>query len=342
MKITRLHVTNFKSIRDLEIINPNPFSVFVGPNGAGKSNIFEALEFAIAINNTNNINEVIRLFGGGESFLNFNENIPNQSFLLETELQALLDTNLRYERSTTNGIKLQSIGVKLPINDKSKNKEVNDDNTERYKRDNQLVENFSRIFLNNVVLKKVNRDDDFSLNLDGTNLEKVLKRIFQNENKREELIEWLQVLVPEFQQIQIESSNLSGDVNYVIYEKHSKKPFPKHLISDGTKNILALLTAVYQSDEPQFLCIEEPENGLHPQVIEALVRLFRSACKEKGHYIWLNTHSQTLVRQLTVDEIIVVDKKEGATKVRQFHGKDLHGLKMDEAWLTNALGGGLI
>jgi hypothetical protein len=43
-----------------------------------------------------------------------------------------------------------------------------------------------------------------------------------------------------------------------------------------------------------------------------------------------------------VEEIIVVDKKEGATRIRQFRGRNLHGLKMDEAWLTNALGGGLL
>ena len=45
MKIKKLHIKNFKSIADLEIIEPNPFTVFVGPNGSGKSNIFEALEF---------------------------------------------------------------------------------------------------------------------------------------------------------------------------------------------------------------------------------------------------------------------------------------------------------
>ncbi len=89
-------------------------------------------------------------------------------------------------------------------------------------------------------------------------------------------------------------------------KKELIKPFTKDLISDGTYNILCLLTAVFQSDEPQFLCIEEPENGLNPYVIETLVDLFRSACEDKGHYIWLNTHSQTLVRALKEEELILV------------------------------------
>ena len=115
----------------------------------------------------------------------------------------------------------------------------------------------------------------------------------------------------------------------------------KRLISDGTYNILALIAAIYQSDTPQFLCIEESENGLNPKVVKELVNLFRQKCKEKGHYIWLNTHSQTFVAELTTDEIILVDKVDGNTITKQVKGMDLHGLRMDEALMTNALGGGI-
>jgi predicted ATPase len=113
------------------------------------------------------------------------------------------------------------------------------------------------------------------------------------------------------------------------------------LISDGTYNILSILTAVYQSEKPQFLCIEEPENGLNPKVVRELVNIIRTQCEERGHYIWLNTHSQTLVSELRPEEIILVDKVNGMTQTKQVTGMDLHGLKMDEALLTNALGGGI-
>jgi predicted ATPase len=185
------------------------------------------------------------------------------------------------------------------------------------------------------------RNDNKQLSSDASNLEKVLERILENDDSREELISRLQIFVPEFQDLKVESSSLDGKKSFVVYEKYSHKRFPRRLISDGTKNILALLTAVLQSDEPQFLCIEEPENGLHPYAIEGLVSFFRNACKEKGHFIWLNTHSQTLVKQLTPEEIIVVDKKNGITTAKQFQGEDFYGLQMDDAWLTNALGGGL-
>jgi predicted ATPase len=149
------------------------------------------------------------------------------------------------------------------------------------------------------------------------------------------------LLVPDFENLEIKSEELSGTDNLLIYEKGTDKPFSKNLISDGTFNIIALLTAVYQSDEPQFLCIEEPENGLNPKVVKELVGFFREQCKKKGHYIWLNTHSQTLVRELTTEEIILVDKTEGKTHIKQIQGMNLHGLPMDEALLTNAIGGGI-
>ncbi len=149
------------------------------------------------------------------------------------------------------------------------------------------------------------------------------------------------MLIPGFENIEIASAPLSGTDSLIIYEKGTKKPYTKNLLSDGTYNILALLTAVYQSDEPQFLCIEEPENGLNPKVQKELVNLFRQKCEEEGHYIWLNTHSQTIVNQLTVKELILVDKVDGATQIKQLTDFDNHGLPMDEAWLTNSLGGGI-
>ncbi|MDZ7934450.1 MAG: AAA family ATPase [Emticicia sp.] len=118
-------------------------------------------------------------------------------------------------------------------------------------------------------------------NLSASNLEKVLKRLLDNPEKREEISEWLDLFLPEFDRIEVQKSEFSSSENLLIYQKHYERPFNKELISDGTYNIIALLTAVYQSDEPQFLCIEEPENGLNPYVIRKLVDFFRNACDEK-------------------------------------------------------------
>ncbi|MBC7571291.1 MAG: ATP-binding protein, partial [Spirosoma sp.] len=82
-------------------------------------------------------------------------------------------------------------------------------------------------------------------------------------------------------------------------------------------------------------------NGLHPEVIMTLVDFFRQQCEEKGHYIWLNTHSESVVKKLTTDEIVLVEKKQGATQIRQIKGRNIYDIPTDDAWLTGALGGGL-
>ena len=129
---------------------------------------------------------------------------------------------------------------------------------------------------------------------------------------------------------------------FFIYEKGTNKPFPRNLISDGTYNILALMASVFQNTQPQFLCIEEPENGLHPQAIELLVDFFREKCEEERHHIWLNTHSPTLVRCMEIDEIILINKINGRTIAKQLTKEDEINIKMDEAWLSNAFGGGIL
>ena len=170
----------------------------------------------------------------------------------------------------------------------------------------------------------------------------MLKRILTQEVLRNEIFEWLELFVPEFKGVEVISNPFSGEETLLWYEQYSEKPFTKDLISDGTYNILALLTAVYQSDDkPQFLCIEEPENGLHPQVARELVDFFRIMCEERGHYIWLNTHSQSMMSRLKAEEMVVVEKKKGSTQITQYKDRDLHGLRMDEALLTNVLGAGL-
>jgi predicted ATPase len=204
-----------------------------------------------------------------------------------------------------------------------------------------VLKNFSRLFIGASEKRKTNRYDDAKLNLDGSNMEQVLKRLLQQSNTREEIYEWLSLFVPAFSKVDVSSNELSDTDTLEFYEKDFEKPFNKKLISDGTYNILTLLAAIYQSDTPQFICIEEPENGLNPYVVKELVTFFREQCREKGHNIWLNTHSQTLVNQLKPEEIIVVNKENGNTIAKQFIGKDMHGMAMDTAWLTNFFGGGV-
>lgn len=324
MKIKSLVIENFKSIERIELIEPNPFTVFVGPNGSGKSNIFEALEFVNRCSKAL-VSEVFREFGGVTKISRRNgADIDRFYFNAEFDKESEV-TNMEFAYNT--------------ITDKIKQPNHIDDAWLHLRQDtvDQFYQRFGRIFVSNEKLLKVNYQDDRSLNIAATNLEAVLKRILADSTLRNEIFEWLELFVPEFKAVEVDERD---ELHW--FEEFAPSYFTKDLISDGIYNILAMLAAVYQiDDKPQFLCIEEPENGLHPQVARELVDFFRIMCEERGHYIWLNTHSQSMASRVRAEELVIVEKKHGATTVRQFKENAFRGMRADEAWLTNALNGGL-
>ena len=333
MEIKHLEIRNYKSIEHLELNNLNNFSIFVGPNASGKSNVFESLDFFNQCYKKGNVLESLRLFGKTEDILyrgRHNQNDPNISISFIIDNNANLDISI-----TIHAKEFYSYGDTFLIEPKdSDGNPIFEDN------DKKQLYNFTRLFIGNSKIKRQNYIDDSKLNADASNLELVLKRILKNETIREELLEELQLLIPGFSTIEIRSDNISGTDTLLVYEKGTTKPFGKNLLSDGTYNIIALLVAVYQSEEPQFLCIEEPENGINPFVAKEFVRIFRDACNHKGHFIWINTHSQSILSELKQQEVIIVDKINGGTIAKQINDIDLQGLKLDEALFTNALGGG--
>lgn len=326
MQIKRLIIENFKSIERIELVEPNPFTVFVGPNGSGKSNIFEALEFLIP---TNDLITKMRLFGGKDWLQHRSDELkPNYTFDIKADTFSWYRNGNYLTRQEIGENKLQAEVGLVTCDDFDHAK-----NSENY---SVFAESFTRLFIKNSKLVKDRIHADDRLRLDADNLELVLKRLLADSILKEEIFDWLALFVPGFKSVEIDERD---ELHW--FEQSIPVYFVKDLISDGTYNILALLTAVYQSDTPQFLCIEEPENGLHPQVLMILVDFFRQQCEEKGHHIWLNTHSRSIVQCLTTDEIVLVKKKNGSTQTRQIKGRNLYTLPTDEAWLSGALGGGL-
>lgn len=346
MRITKLHIKNFKSLVDFELEDLKPFCAFVGPNASGKSNIFEALEFTNYV--IRYLTEAPSFFGGTENIFSYKQKGSLLSFRYEFVNRININFSTSISKENQNVFGSMSSGGKLTaffIRDLNKRKDFIQEWLESGNNYNneyeEFVDNFSRIFIGKSSLKRI-PPINTKLSPDASNLSQIIGMIFENEAKRSDFIEWLRILIPEFKNIEIKKSNIDGSYDFLIYEKGSEKPFPRNLISDGTYNILSLMAAVYQNNQPQFLCIEEPENGLHPQAIELLVDFFREKCEEENHHIWLNTHSQTLVRCLEIDEIILVNKIDGATKAKQLTKDDEVDIRTDEAWLSNALGGGVL
>jgi len=176
---------------------------------------------------------------------------------------------------------------------------------------------------------------------DMADLTGLLRTIAPDDHQWADMIESLQIMVPGFKTILLSPANEPG-LLFEVLEKGAPRPIPVSSVSSGTYHLINLLARLYAYDEPQFLCIEHPENFIHPEAIELLADLLRECCEERGHIIWVTTHSQTLVRCLDIDEIALVNKFNGETRIKQFTKDDKVTMKLDEAWLSNALGGGVL
>ncbi len=322
--INALRIKNYKSLENIEISEPFKMLVFAGANASGKSNIFEAIEFLMHTAMTTGT-IAFDIFGGVENIVNYKALKQKDQFL-----EIVLDLSFGSDKHNI------SFGLKYDIQSKQLTREF----TGIKKLDEKIVNSFSRIFIDNYKRAENKLKIYNKLWIDAANLSSILKEILEDKKKKAEIIEWIQILIPEIESISIEK-DFSGKEELLVIEKsYPDKPFAGNLISEGTHNIIALLTLFYQADQPQFVCIEEPETGLNPAILSELIPFLREMTKKHHHHIWITTHSASLVAELSENELIIVNKKNGATQANQCKEGDFEKMRPDEAWMSNMLKGG--
>ncbi len=105
-------------------------------------------------------------------------------------------------------------------------------------------------------------------------------------------------------------------------EQALAKPVPLLQMSDGELALIALLSLICAPDDlgGTLFFVEEPENHLHPRLLETLVALLRQVQAEVSgrsipSQVLLTTHSPYLADQMNLDEILWVERRSGETAV---------------------------
>jgi predicted ATPase len=102
---------------------------------------------------------------------------------------------------------------------------------------------------------------------------------------------------------------------------------PARALSDGTLRFLALAVLELDPETKGLLCLEEPENGIHPQRIPAMLKLLEDIAVETEdsvgtdnplRQVIINTHSPAVVAQVPEDTLLVAELKEDIRSNRQF------------------------
>ncbi len=74
-------------------------------------------------------------------------------------------------------------------------------------------------------------------------------------------------------------------------------------LSEGTLHILAMTIIPYLSNAPPLICLEEPENGIHPRAIEVVLQSLSSVYDSQ---VWLSTHSPVVLAHTELASVIVM------------------------------------
>ena len=118
---------------------------------------------------------------------------------------------------------------------------------------------------------------------------------------------------------------------------------PASRLSDGSLRYLFLLAVLLDPEPPRFLGIEEPELGLHPDLLPKLADLLVDASSRCQ--LLVTTHSDLLVDALSEhpESVVVCEKHGGRTSMRRLDRSDLarwlerYGL--GQLWTKGKLGG---
>ncbi len=355
MKLKKIILKGFKSIRDLEL-ELGPLNVLIGPNGAGKSNFIGAFKLLNQMVEGNFQNTIAKS-GGAETFLHFGGKITGK---IEVEL-----------RFGNNGYYC----VWVPTADGSLFFEKEQslfwgDSVTRYPdslgvghKESKLSPNLSKIsdyvfsalkswkvyhFHDTSDTAKVKSigdiNDNFYLRSDASNLAAFLYSLQYGsfKNYYEAIRDQVRQVAPFFDDF-ILRPNPSNEnkIRLEWREKGSDYPFMAYHLSDGTLRFMCLATLLLQPNPPSTILIDEPELGLHPFAITVLASLFRSVTAKTQ--LVVSTQSVPLVNQLQLEDILVVDRIDGQSTFRHLQTNEMEDWLDDyglgDLWEKNLLGG---
>lgn len=338
-RIKRITIKNYRSITDLTVEMPD-LMVLVGENGSGKSNFVDALRF---LSNAMNggLNRAIGRSGGMQSIRHQPSGSNDNSQMWYSHIEVSLEID--------NEIYIYGfqIGMKYLIDLVQREYFRKGDVTLfDYNRGNweilphhlplgKLSDNLALPLLTNYpefamvynFLSEINiftihpqllSQNDVQklqsaklLNEYGDNLFSLLYEIEQDfPQLKDKIVEYLSYIVD------ISAINVRevapGSLLMTIKHKNENL-FGLTQESDGTRRILAMLTALHQPYTPSLLAIEEPELFIHPSALAMLCEIIEEASLRQQ--IIITTHSPDLIAKFDVNAIRVVELTDDGTKI---------------------------
>ena len=175
---------------------------------------------------------------------------------------------------------------------------------------------------------------------DGSNLFQVLNTISLNSTEAFDAIEQaMQEINPRFRRFRPIVYG-SGVFEMQVQEDQLRKPTNAGHLSSGTLQYLCLLAILLNPAHMALVAIDEPERGLHPDMLLQLRQYLEAPEKQ----VIITTHSSNLLNLFPLQAIRVFEKDEfNQTQVKQFTEEQFAGWYDEfvpgQMWSNGDLGG---
>ena len=359
-RLDRLAIRGFKSVRALEDFEPQALNVLIGPNGAGKTNfivLFRMLARLVAGRLQLFVAEQdgpdALLFGGRkrtkriEAEFQFGANA--YCFSLAPAGSGLVfgreEARVFSEDATTQTLDLGGSGHAescLVTADGARS-----DAFAPYVRKaiaGWRVYHFHDTSATAPVRQAHGTRDNLLLKPDAGNLGAFLRLLRERHPDRyQQIVDTVRLAAPFFGDfVYRRDTGDSMELEWFEADDPDTVLGPRQL-SDGTLRFICLATLLLQPVEmqPELILIDEPELGLHPYALTLLAEMLQHASDSRQ--IIASTQSADLVSELDPEDVVVVDRKDGASTFTRLDRDDLQEWLEDYAlgdlWKMNILGG---
>jgi predicted ATPase len=154
---------------------------------------------------------------------------------------------------------------------------------------------------------------------DGGNLSSVLHYLLTEHRPRfDEIQQHLRSTIPGFRALSVKARGGPGQVMAFWQEEGVDEDLSLADLSDGTLHLLCWMTLCLHPHPPGLICIDEPDQGVHPRTLPLLAGLFLKAADRTQ--ILLTTHASYFLLQFDLGQIAVLRKENG--EVRFYKPRD--------------------